>query len=220
MPKKPLQIALIGDRNGDYLPHTSAESIIPKLSKDLNMQTEITWVSTATTFNEDLSPYDVIWSGSGPYLDSEGAMHAIQFAREKGIPFIGTCSGFKYTVIELSKNVCKAKNCEEYISLNESCGRDYKDLHIELHSIKTKSYYGSTKVVETSHCRFEINHTHQKELNDHFTFAGIADDGRVVIAELTNHPFFLATLFLPQLNQDSLLLKQMLKVAHELSYQK
>lgn len=220
MPKKPLQIALIGDRNGDYLPHTSAESIIPKLSNDLNIQTEVTWVCTGNTFNEDLSRYDIIWSGSGPYLDPEGAMHAIQFAREKGIPFIGTCSGFKYTIIELAKNVCKAKNCEDFISLNESCGRDYKDLHIELHSNKTQSYYGSSNVIETSHCRFEINPDYLQEVNDHLTFAGTADDGRMVIAELTNHPFFLATLFLPQLNQDSLILKQMLKVAQELSSQK
>ncbi len=204
---------MIGDRNGEYLPHVSAESIIPKLSKALSIEVEVIWVPTDKVKETDLSQFQVIWSGSGPYLDPDGAMEAIRFARENSIPFIGTCSGFKYTIIELAKNVFKAERPDEYISFNESCGTEYKELEISLHPSKTKAWYGSTEVKEISHCRFEINPSHQEEVNQYFTFAGTADDGRMVIAELTDHPFFLATLFLPQLNGQNKLLKTLIQSA-------
>ncbi|MEM6830207.1 MAG: hypothetical protein AAF551_06800 [Bacteroidota bacterium] len=211
-----IQVALIGDRNGKYLPHTSAESIIPKIAADLALTATVSWIPTGAVKETDLSQYQIIWSGSGPYLNPEGAIEAIRFAREHHVPFIGTCSGFKYTIIELAKNVCKSENPEAYISFNESCGTEYKELTISLHSSKTKTYYESAQVRETSHCRFEINAIHQEEVNRYFTFAGTANDGRMVIAELTEHPFFLATLFLPQLKTRSQLLSQLMLHAAKL----
>ena len=213
----PLQIALIGDRNGEYLPHVSAEASISKLSHELSIEAEGIWVPTGKVKETDLHRFDLIWSGSGPYLDPEGTMEAIRFARENSIPFIGTCSGFKYTIIELAKNVCRAQNPEEYISFKESCGTEYKDLQIQLNpTSKARSWYEVLNVIETSHCRFEINPAHQEELIQHFTFAGNADDGRMVIAELSDHPFFVATLFLPQLNDKGTLLKKWMSSAAQL----
>ncbi len=34
----------------------------------------------------------------------KGTLAAIRFAREKDYPFIGTCAGFQYTVIEYARN--------------------------------------------------------------------------------------------------------------------
>ncbi|MEM7110285.1 MAG: hypothetical protein AAF519_18810 [Bacteroidota bacterium] len=213
MSGKTLQVALIGDRKGDYLPHISAESIVPEIASMLEIKAEAVWIPTEEVDHADMGQFQAIWAGSGPYLSPEGTMEAIRFARENKIPFIGTCSGFKYTIIELAKNVCHAQDPEAYISLNESCGTEYKELTISLHPSTVKEWYAATEAKETSHCRFEINSTYQKQINQHFTFAGTADDGRMVIAELTDHPFFLATLFLPQLNKQSKLLKTLIQSA-------
>lgn len=213
MPSNPLKLAMIGDRNGEYLPHVSAETTFSKLSRELGIKTQVVWIPTGMVKEVDLNPFHLIWSGSGPYLDPDGAMEAIRFARENGIPFIGTCSGFKYTIIELAKNAIQAEKPEQYISMNESCGTEYKDLQISLQSPKVKSIYGASNVSETSHCRFEITSIHQEEVNQYFTFSGTANDGRMVIAELTSHPFYFATLFLPQLQDESKLLKHFIRSA-------
>src|SRR4029079_14164917 len=41
-----------------------------------------------------------------PYRSMAGALAAIRYAREQGVPLLGTCGGFQHIVVEFVRNVC------------------------------------------------------------------------------------------------------------------
>ena len=64
----------------------------------------------------------------------------------------------------------------------------------------TYQAYGSKTAVEQFQCNYGLNEEYRNHLiMGDFKIAGIDADENVRIVELTHHPFFIATLFLPQL---------------------
>lgn len=60
--------------------------------------------------------------------------------------------------------------------------------------------YGREEAEEAFRCHFGLNPKYRlKVLTDPLRVAGVDDNGEVRVVELSNHPFFVATLFLPQL---------------------
>jgi CTP synthase (UTP-ammonia lyase) len=60
--------------------------------------------------------------------------------------------------------------------------------------------YGSTDIAAEFHCRNELNRRYQSlfERSD-MHVVGVGDEGEARVVELAGVPFFMATLFLPQL---------------------
>lgn len=207
-------IGLLGDKVDGYLPHESAEKALSELLESLDFSLAYEWLPTDKVSTELLKKYDCIWAGSGPYLHEEQALTAIQYARENNLPMIGTCSGFKYMVIEYAKNVFKAEHPFEYIGKNALCTTDYKDLAIELkEDCSLVNVYNTTNISEISHCTFEIAPNIFEKTSKAFKFCGKAEDGRTVLIRLPEHPFYVASLFLPQLKSDSKMITAWLKTA-------
>ncbi|MFJ9550408.1 hypothetical protein ACIRPF_30185 [Streptomyces erythrochromogenes] len=51
--------------------------------------------------------FDAVWVLPGsPYAGEAGAPAAIRVAREEGVPFLGTCGGFRHTLLEYARTVC------------------------------------------------------------------------------------------------------------------
>ncbi len=89
-------IALVGDDRG----HRSHQEL-NALRGMIDVRTE--WV--ATDSGRSLAGFDGIWLVPGsPYADDDGAYAAIRHARERGIPFLGSCGGLQYAVIESVRN--------------------------------------------------------------------------------------------------------------------
>jgi CTP synthase (UTP-ammonia lyase) len=62
---------------------------------------------------------------------------------------------------------------------------------------------GPGRRTERYHCAFGLNPRYQEVLAGHgLRFSGFDDDGQVRIAELPAHPFYLGTLFQPELQGD------------------
>ena len=60
-------------------------------------------------------------------------------------------------------------------------------------------YGGATAVVEDYYCAYGVNPAYRAALErGGLRVSGVGGDGEVRIVELPAHPFFLATLFLPQ----------------------
>ncbi|GAB1857643.1 hypothetical protein MHTCC0001_24800 [Flavobacteriaceae bacterium MHTCC 0001] len=108
-------IGLLGDKVNGYLPHESAEKALSELSVLLDLTLVYEWLPTEKVIPKLLEKYDCVWAGSGPYLNEEKALTAIKYAREHNMPTIGTCSGFKYMVIEYAKHVFNATEPFDYI---------------------------------------------------------------------------------------------------------
>ena len=48
-----------------------------------------------------LEMFDGIWCVPGsPYANTDGALDAIRVARERRVPFLGTCGGFQHALLE------------------------------------------------------------------------------------------------------------------------
>jgi len=54
----------------------------------------------------ELADFDGIWLVPGsPYADDGAAYDAVTWARENNVPFLGTCGGLQYPVVEYFRNV-------------------------------------------------------------------------------------------------------------------
>jgi CTP synthase (UTP-ammonia lyase) len=61
--------------------------------------------------------------------------------------------------------------------------------------------YGKEEVVEEFRCNYGLNPAYREKIGSGgVRVAGVDANGQVTIVELPDHPFFIATLFLPQLS--------------------
>ncbi|MFN8190026.1 MAG: CTP synthase [Nocardioidaceae bacterium] len=90
-------IALVGEDRG-HRSHQELNALRPLL----DVRTE--WV--ATDSGTDLAGFGGIWLVPGsPYADDDAAYRAVTHARLSGTPFLGTCGGLQYAVIELTRSL-------------------------------------------------------------------------------------------------------------------
>ena len=81
-------IGVIGDFNPSSQPHLYTNAALGHLGLSFE------WVPTDTIGDDPqkrLADYDGLWiSPSSPYRSMEGALSAIRYARERGVPLVGT----------------------------------------------------------------------------------------------------------------------------------
>jgi CTP synthase (UTP-ammonia lyase) len=90
-----LRIGIIGDWNADLPSHVATDAALSHAAQVLATAVESTWLPTKQLAEASsravLLQFDGLWcSSGGPYESSDGALSAVQFAREEGWPFIGT----------------------------------------------------------------------------------------------------------------------------------
>jgi CTP synthase (UTP-ammonia lyase) len=90
-------VALLGDRSG-HRSHQELDALRPVLP----VATE--WVPTDS--GSDVTAYDGVWLVPGsPYADDAAVLGALTIVREQRIPFLGTCGGMQYAVLEFARSV-------------------------------------------------------------------------------------------------------------------
>ena len=104
--KTTLRIALVGDYNPDVIAHQAIPLAIDDAAAVLDLTADYDWLATTElTSPEDLVGYDAIWLvPASPYKNTAAAFIAARYARENGIPFLGTCGGFQHALIEYARN--------------------------------------------------------------------------------------------------------------------
>ncbi len=115
-------------------------------------------------------------------------------------------------VIEFARNIlgiADAQHAEydpyasELVVTPLSCSLVGQTLEIRLTDQSSKTYqiFGSNTIMEKHYCNFGLNPVYEKQLHDKgFKIVGIDKLKEARILELENHPFFIATLFVPQDN--------------------
>jgi len=83
-----VRIAVVGDFNAQNATHRATNDAIAHLGLDAD------WVATEAVGDDAkarLSAHAAIWiAPASPYRDMEGALRAIRYARERGVPLVGT----------------------------------------------------------------------------------------------------------------------------------
>jgi len=92
-----VRVAILGDHRG-HRSHLEVDALRPMLP----LATE--WVPTDS--GVDVTAYDGVWLvPGGPYADDASVRRSLTAVREGGIPFLGTCSGMQYAVVEYARSV-------------------------------------------------------------------------------------------------------------------
>ena len=151
---------------------------------------------------------------------SEGKILSSKYARENNIPFLGICLGMQCAIIDFARHVCglSGANSTEF---NKRTKYPVVDLMESQKAIKikggtmrlgayncsiktgTKTFaaYRSKKISERHRHRYEVNNRYKKRLEkEGMVISGINDDlGVVETIEISDHPWFVAGQFHPEL---------------------
>jgi CTP synthase (UTP-ammonia lyase) len=207
-----IRIALVGDHNPAVIAHQAIPVAVELAAADLGVRAVSEWVPTAKIGNAatDLASYQAIWCvPASPYENMQGALDAIQFAREKQLSFLGTCAGFQHALIEYARNVLGMKDTDHaetnpaasqpFISrLSCSLVEVQSEILLVPDSILHRSY-GTLKITEGYHCNYGPSRECEGLLfNGEFRVTARDAAGEVRGGELTAHPFFVGTLFQPE----------------------
>jgi CTP synthase (UTP-ammonia lyase) len=221
-----VRIGILGDFNPDFRSHHATNDALQHAARKLQLKVESAWLPTPSLLQPaapaTLDAFDGIWASPGsPYKSFDGMLKGIEFARVHDRPFLGTCGGFQYALIECARNVIgirdattaeedpKAKNI---VICPVACAIPNRDKNAPKLSGKVNeihlrpgsylaSFYGKEKVEEEFFCNYELNPEFEwmaMEAGFPIVARGSKEECRAI--ESPAHLFFIATLFQPQLS--------------------
>jgi CTP synthase (UTP-ammonia lyase) len=210
---QPLSIGLIGDYSPSVPAHIAIPQALDLAAGVLGCGVRPEWLPTEQLVgdvSERLATFDALWCvPASPYASMDGALRGIQFAREHGRPFLGTCGGFQHALIEYVRNVLGLRDADHaesnpdaslplMVGLQCALVEATGTIVLEPGS-RVAALYGQPQVVEAYHCSFGLNpHYEPLVAASSLRIVGRDTDGEVRIVELEGHPFFVASLFQPE----------------------
>jgi CTP synthase (UTP-ammonia lyase) len=210
-PMPTARIALVGDRSPSVRAHARIPLLVEALRRRDDLVLDPYWVPSEAA-HDGLDGFDAIWMVPGsPYRDRAGALAAVRTARERGLPFLGTCGGFQHAVLELARDVCGLADAghAEYgdadaVIVELACSLVGHEGAIRyVPGSLMQRIMGVERSVERYHCSYGLDPRHVPALEAHgVRFTAHDDDGAARALELDGHPFFLGTLFQPELAGD------------------
>jgi CTP synthase (UTP-ammonia lyase) len=210
-----IRIALVGDFKEQQKAH---EAVLRALAAAPEASAEGVWVPTNSVGNgAALAEFDGIWCVPGmPYRNADGALRAIRRARERRTPFLGTSAGFQYALIEFARNVLgmadadhRKTNPKAATPLIAPLGCALVDMQARVRlspGSAIRKAYGAPEAMVRYHCSFGLNGRYRRLMESsalHVTAVDDQDEIRAV--ELDGHPFYVATLFQPEMDAPSAL---------------
>ncbi|MGP8296664.1 CTP synthase C-terminal region-related (seleno)protein [Streptomyces inhibens] len=209
------RIALVGDRSDAVRSHARIPGLLKALRVRDGLDLDAYWIPTEDA-DQGVGGFDAVWVLPGsPYRSEAGVLAAIRAVREGGIPFLGTCGGFQHALLEFARNVCGMTRAGHAENAPETADEDAVVVPLACSLV---GHEGTVKVTPGSraahllgadrtqaryHCDYGPNPHHLDVLREHgLAFTGTDESGGIRIAELPAHPFFVATLFQPELDGD------------------
>jgi CTP synthase (UTP-ammonia lyase) len=204
------EIAIVGERLPDFPPHVATDAAIAHSAAALGVEVRARWVATDEALP---SGVDAVWCAPGsPYRSLDGALTALRWARERGVPTLGTCGGCQHMLLEFGRNVLGLEDAQhaEYDPYASrlfvtplTCEVAGRTMHVTLDPA-SRLYGGATEVQEQYYCNFGLNPDYRDRLEPAgFRITGVDADGDARVFELDDHPFYVATLFVPQMRSEA-----------------
>jgi CTP synthase (UTP-ammonia lyase) len=201
-------IAALGDRDLAYLTHREIDAAIALAPSDV----EIRWLPSE---GARIDGFDAVWVLPGtPYRDDESVNTAIRFAREHGMPILGTCGGFQYMAVEFARNAAAISGAGHAETDPEAevivVGRLACSLVGEERTVtvvpgtRLASICGLAPFSGFHWCNYGLAAGQIDRLAEAgLVISARADDAGAEAFELPAHPFYLATLFQPQVGSST-----------------
>ncbi len=205
-----LRVGLIGDRDDTIPAHRGIPIALQLAAQRSKRAVDATWLASDALPDAGIARFDALWCVPGsPYRDMGAVLRSIRVAREERIPFLGTCGGFQHAVIEYARNVLGWADAEHgetapeapraVVSLLECALVEAVDDVRLVPGSRIATAYGRDRATEGYRCRYGLNPAFEEQLLGEPLRATAFDaDGQVRAIELTDHPFFVCTLFQPE----------------------
>lgn len=209
-----VRVGIVGDRDPNKPTHPATDEALEHAAGALGVRVEAEWLPTEALVGRAdgvLAGFDAILCAPGsPYGSLEGALEAIRLAREGGIPLIGTCGGFQHVVLEYARNVlgfADAHHAEYDPSAFEpfisalSCSPFGLRMKVAFEpGSNVRTFYGSGEAEEEYRCNYGLAPDRRRLVErGGLRAVGVDGDGEARVLELPDHPFYVATLFVPQM---------------------
>lgn len=206
-----LKIAVIGEYNSESTSHSATNEAIEHSSKLLGVNFQTDWIPTQEINDKLFTNYQAIWVAPGaPHKNLSNTLWAIQYARTNGIPCLGTCGGFQHIIIEYARNVLGYKNAAhaEYDPNSDnlfisplSCSLYKREMTLTfVPDSRVAKIYGFLHAQEEYYCNFGVNPKFVSLFQKGPLFTSGSDaEGEMRVVEIATHPFFIGTLFVPQI---------------------
>ena len=224
--KGEVKIALVGKYIELHDAYLSVHEALTHAGYVYNKKVVVEWIDAESLEKEkvDLSKIfkgidGIIVPGGFGSRGIEGKIKAINYAREKNVPFLGMCLGMQLAVIEFARNVCHIEdaNSTEFAPTTKNpvidLMADQKSVINKGGTLRLGNYecviekgtlaykdYKETKIFERHRHRYEFNNKYKEILEENgmvFSGKNIAAD-LVEIIELPNHKHFIASQFHPE----------------------
>ena len=199
-------IGALGDRDPAYLTHREIDAAMALAPPD----TEIRWVATDSGDARRADAFDALWVVPGtPYRDESAVHAAIRHAREQDMPILGTCGGFQHMALEFAPNVAGIEGAahgetdpdgEAIVVGSLTCSLVGEERTVTaVPGTRVAAICGTEPFTGFHWCSYGL----APGVAERLAAAGLvigahAEDAGVEAFELPGHPFYLATLFQPQ----------------------
>jgi CTP synthase len=198
-----------------------------------NVRVHMDWIDSEIFDRDDAAVYlenvhGILVPGGFGERGTEGKIRAVQFARERKVPFFGICYGLHMAVIEAARNLAGLEGAgttengsprHPVIALMTEWARgnqvETRDESGDMGgTMRLGAYpavltpgshvaevYGTTEISERHRHRYEVNVGYTRQLAEHgLTVSGWSPDGRLPeIMEIADHPWFIGVQFHPEL---------------------
>jgi CTP synthase len=228
-PKDVVRIGIVGKYVEYEDSYKSLKEALVHGALSHNLKLEVHWIEAEgleTTDKHDrsyeaqLEEYDgLLVPGGFGKRGIEGMLKAIQYAREKQIPYFGICLGMQTACIEYARNVCGLEdaNSSEFdpatphrviYKLRELRGVEELGGTMRLGAWPCKiepgtlayQVYGQGEISERHRHRYEFNREYEDTMvAGGLRLSGSTPDGTYVeMIEIPSHPFFIGCQFHPE----------------------
>ena len=228
-PKDVVRIGIVGKYVEYEDSYKSLKEALVHGSLAHNLKLELNWIEaegletadkTDKSYEAQLEGYDgLLVPGGFGKRGIEGMLKAIQYAREKQVPYFGICLGMQTACVEFARNVCGLldANSSEFdqatphrviYKLRELRGVEELGGTMRLGAWPCKiepgtlanKVYGQTEISERHRHRYEFNREYEETLTaGGLRISGSTPDGTYVeMVEIPGHPFFIGCQFHPE----------------------
>jgi CTP synthase (UTP-ammonia lyase) len=203
----PVRIAVVGDENVAYPSHREINAVLSLLGDDVDAQ----WLPTDGDQVRDLRAFNGIWLTPGsPYANDSAAYDAVRWARERNVPFLGTCGGLQYAVIEYFRNVLGVPSAshaesDEVDGSNVvralACSLDGQERVVRpIAGTRFSGLMNDEPFVGMHYCNFgPAPDALDRLVQGDMVIEATAQDADAEVIELPSNRFFMLSLFQPQI---------------------
>lgn len=203
------EIVLLGDQNPAIVAHQAIPQALALTAAALGVTLRTRWLPSVAATGQ-LSACDGLWCVPGsPYRHGAGVLATIRTARERHLPFLGTCGGLQYALLEHARSVlgwADAAHAEEEPLAQRpllaplSCSRI--EVRNRLRLVAGSRLVGPDGRAEAQaayHCRFGVNPEYLPALLDAGWRVLAWDEEELPVAfELAGQPCHFGTLYQPE----------------------